>query len=203
MSAIKALLLTDVVDSTRLSEALGDAAAAELWARTTGSRATCCRPGAGARSTRPTACCCCSTTRPMRSATRWPTTALAALPVPLTARAGLHVGPVILRENSVRRHRAGREAARGRRPGQAHRRQGDGAGARRPDAALGRRPRRPRQERAQAGLAWALAAQGRVRSDRAVRDRRHRTPSSCHRPTAKKRIASSGWATGGCRSTRS
>ena len=31
MSEIKALLLTDVVDSTRLSEMLGDGAMAELW----------------------------------------------------------------------------------------------------------------------------------------------------------------------------
>ena len=32
MSETKALLLTDVVDSTRLSETLGDAAMAEIWA---------------------------------------------------------------------------------------------------------------------------------------------------------------------------
>ena len=32
MSAIKALLLTDVVDSTRLAEKLGDSAMAEIWA---------------------------------------------------------------------------------------------------------------------------------------------------------------------------
>jgi class 3 adenylate cyclase len=32
MSEVRALLLTDVVDSTKLSERLGDAAMAELWA---------------------------------------------------------------------------------------------------------------------------------------------------------------------------
>ncbi|MDE2299643.1 MAG: adenylate/guanylate cyclase domain-containing protein, partial [Burkholderiales bacterium] len=32
MSEVRALLLTDVVDSTRLSEKLGDAAMAEVWA---------------------------------------------------------------------------------------------------------------------------------------------------------------------------
>jgi class 3 adenylate cyclase len=57
MSEQRALLLTDVVDSTKLSEQLGDAAMAEVWSRTTGRRATCCRCGAAARSTRPTACC--------------------------------------------------------------------------------------------------------------------------------------------------
>ena len=75
-----------------------------------------------------------------------------------------------------RRHRPGREAARGRRTGQADRRPGDGPGPRRPDAALGRRPRRPRQDRPQAGLARALADQGRLRSDRAVRGRRAGRP---------------------------
>ena len=32
MSEIRALLLTDVVDSTKLAESLGDAAMAEVWA---------------------------------------------------------------------------------------------------------------------------------------------------------------------------
>ena len=32
MSAIKALLLTDVVDSTQLAQKLGDSAMAEIWA---------------------------------------------------------------------------------------------------------------------------------------------------------------------------
>ncbi len=64
--------------------------------------------------------------------------ALAALPVPLKARAGLHVGPVILRENSARGRGARRQAAGGRRPGQAHRGARDVAGARRADAAHAR-----------------------------------------------------------------
>ena len=58
----RALLLTDVVDSTALSESLGDTAMAELWAaHDRVARDLAGAHGAGARSTRPTACCCCST----------------------------------------------------------------------------------------------------------------------------------------------
>ena len=103
MSESKALLLTDVVGQ---HQAVASSSATPRWPRsgrrTTASRATCCRPGAGARSTRPTACCCCSTPPPTRVdyALAYHR-ALAGLPVPLKARAGLHVGPVILRENDA------------------------------------------------------------------------------------------------------
>ena len=52
---------------------------------------------------------------------------------------------MILRENARRRHRPRRQAARGRRAGQADRRPGDGARARRPDAAHRGRARRARR----------------------------------------------------------
>ncbi len=102
MSEVRALLLTDVVDSTKLSEQIGDAAMAEVWAghdrvardllptwhgreidKTDGmlllfENATDAVAYAGAYHH-----------------------ALAALPRPLKARAGLHVGPVILRENQA------------------------------------------------------------------------------------------------------
>ena len=130
--------------------------------------------------------------------------ALASLPTPLAARAGLHVGPVILRENARRRHRPRRQAARGRRPRQADRRPGDGPGPRRPDAAVGRRPRGSRQD---ARTGWPRTAIGRSRASPSRSScSRSATPerrASCSRPTARRRIASSGWATGGCRSTRS
>ncbi len=63
-------------------------------------RATCCRSGAGARSTRPMACCCCSNA--VDDAVGYALAyqrALRALEPPLPARAGLHFGPVTLRAN--------------------------------------------------------------------------------------------------------
>ena len=66
MSPNRTLLLTDVVDSTKLSEALGDAAMADVWAAHDRVARDLLPPGAGARSTRPTACCCSSSCRPMR-----------------------------------------------------------------------------------------------------------------------------------------
>ncbi len=97
---IRALLLTDVVGSTKLSEALGDAAMAGVWAahdraardllpvwrgreidKTDGMLLLFANAGDAAL-----------------YALAYHR-ALAALPVPLVARAGLHVGPVLLREN--------------------------------------------------------------------------------------------------------
>jgi predicted ATPase/class 3 adenylate cyclase len=101
MSEIRTLLLTDVVDSTKLSERLGDAAMAEVWAahdrvardllRTAGGREIDKTDGMLLMFDHPA------------DAVDYALAyhrALAALPVPLKARAGLHVGPVILRENS-------------------------------------------------------------------------------------------------------
>ena len=57
MSEFRALLLTDVVDSTKLAESIGDAAMAEVWtAHDRVARDLLPRFTMGARSTRPTAC---------------------------------------------------------------------------------------------------------------------------------------------------
>ena len=129
--------------------------------------------------------------------------ALAKLPTPLTARVGLHVGPVILRENTAD------DIARGAKPLEVE-------GLAKPIAARVMALARGGQTLLTADarddlgasdhklvVARPLDDQGRVRSDRAVRGRRRRRRRSCRRPTARRRIASSGWATGGCRSTRS
>jgi len=111
MADFRALLLTDVVDSTRLSEAIGDQAMAEVWAahdrvardllpewrgreidKTDGMLLLFDNAGDA-----------------VDYALHYHR-ALAALAVPLQARAGLHVGPVILRENSVE------DVARGAKP---------------------------------------------------------------------------------------
>ena len=101
MSAIRALLLTDVVDSTRLSESIGDAAMAQVWA----AHDRVARDLLGGHDGREI-----DKTDGMlllfeaaADAVRYALAyhrALAALAVPLKARAGLHVGPVILRENT-------------------------------------------------------------------------------------------------------
>ena len=106
--------------------------------------------------------------------------ALATLPTPLTARVGLHVGPVILREN------AADDVARGAKPLEVD-------GLAKPIAARVMALARGGQTLlsaaarealgtsvAQAGLARPLAHQGRGRSDRAVRDRRAEAPPSRH-----------------------
>ena len=102
MTDVRALLLTDVVDSTKLAERIGDDAMADAWAahdrvardllhlhsgreidKTDGMLMMFERAAdavAFAMAYHP---------------------ALAALAVPLVARAGLHVGPVILRQNTA------------------------------------------------------------------------------------------------------
>ena len=102
MSKLRALLLTDVVDSTKLSEALGDAAMADVW--TAHDRvARDLLPRFGGREIDKTDGMLLlfdDAAQAARYALAYHQ-ALAKLPVPLKARAGLHVGPVILRENSV------------------------------------------------------------------------------------------------------
>jgi len=102
MEDVRALLLTDVVDSTKLSEQLGNRAMAEVWAahdraardllpvwhgreidKTDGMLLMFDSP---------------SNAVPYALAYHQ---ALARLPVAMKARAGLHVGPVVLRDNSV------------------------------------------------------------------------------------------------------
>jgi predicted ATPase/class 3 adenylate cyclase/tetratricopeptide (TPR) repeat protein len=111
MSEFKALLLTDVVDSTKLSEALGDDAMAEVW--TSHDRAARdLLPAWRGREIDKTdgMLMLFDTAADAVGYAMAYHQALAALPVPLKARAGLHVGPVILRENSAE------DVARGAKP---------------------------------------------------------------------------------------
>jgi len=111
MSDIRALLLTDVVDSTKLSEAIGDAAMAEVW--TAHDRAARdLLPAWRGREIDKTdgMLLMFDTAADAVSYAMAYHRALAALPRPLKARAGLHVGPVILRENSAE------DVARGAKP---------------------------------------------------------------------------------------
>src|SRR5664279_3349293 len=101
MSEIKALLLTDVVDSTRLSETLGDSAMAEIWAAHDRLARSLLEPWRGREIDKTDGMLllfhdCADAVAYAMEYHR----ALATLPVRLTARAGLHVGPVVLRENA-------------------------------------------------------------------------------------------------------
>jgi predicted ATPase/class 3 adenylate cyclase len=100
MSAIKALLLTDVVDSTRLSEMLGDVAMAEIWSahdRVSRDLIGSWR-GREIDKTDGMLLLFDNAADAVAYAIEYHR-ALAALATPLLARVGLHVGPVILREN--------------------------------------------------------------------------------------------------------
>ena len=111
MSEFKALLLTDVVDSTKLSEALGDDAMAEVW--TSHDRAARdLLPAWRGREIDKTdgMLMLFDTAADAVGYAMAYHQALATLPVPLKARAGLHVGPVILRENTAE------DVARGAKP---------------------------------------------------------------------------------------
>jgi predicted ATPase/class 3 adenylate cyclase len=100
MSEVRALLLTDVVDSTKLSQALGDEAMADVWVAHD-RVARDLLPAWNGREIDKTD----GMLLLFRSADDAAHYALAyhaalgKLPVPLRARAGLHVGPVVLREN--------------------------------------------------------------------------------------------------------
>jgi predicted ATPase/class 3 adenylate cyclase len=101
MSEIRALLLTDVVDSTKLSESLGDAETARVWAahdRVARDLLLTCG-GREIDKTDGMLLLFDAAADAVGYALAYHR-ALAALPVPLKARAGLHVGPVILRENT-------------------------------------------------------------------------------------------------------
>lgn len=101
MSDLRALLLTDVVDSTKLSEKLGDDAMAEVWAghdRVARDLLPLWR-GREIDKTDGMLLLFDAASDAVSYALAYHQ-ALAALPIPLKARAGLHVGPVILRENS-------------------------------------------------------------------------------------------------------
>jgi predicted ATPase/class 3 adenylate cyclase len=100
MSEVRALLLTDVVDSTKLSEALGDGAMAEVWAAHDRMARDLLPPWRGREIDKTDGMLLMfdSAADAVGYALAYHA-GLARLPVPLKARAGLHVGPVVLREN--------------------------------------------------------------------------------------------------------
>ena len=102
MSEVRALLLTDVVDSTKLAESIGDAAMADVW--TAHDRVARdllqVHHGREIDKTDGMLMMFSGAADAVNFAMAYHR-ALAGLPVPLTARAGLHVGPVLLRENSA------------------------------------------------------------------------------------------------------
>jgi len=111
MSEPRALLLTDVVDSTKLSERIGDAAMAEVWAAHDRAARDLLPFWHGREIDKTDGMLLLfdSAADAVNYAFAYQR-ALAALPLPLKARAGLHVGPVILRENRAE------DVARGAKP---------------------------------------------------------------------------------------
>lgn len=102
MSDIRTLLLTDVVDSTKLSEALGDAAMAEVWIHHDRVARDLLPLWRGREIDKTDGMLLLFET--VSDAIHYAHAyhrAIGTLPVPLLARAGLHVGPVILRENTA------------------------------------------------------------------------------------------------------
>ncbi|MDZ7652513.1 MAG: hypothetical protein U5L03_08195 [Burkholderiaceae bacterium] len=102
MSDYRALLLTDVVDSTKLSERLGNEAMAEVWTTHDRVARDLLREFGGREIDKTDGMLLMfdHAADAVDYALAYHR-ALAALSVPLSARAGLHVGPVILRENSA------------------------------------------------------------------------------------------------------
>jgi len=102
MSDLRTLLLTDVVDSTQLSEQLGDAAMAAVWAAHDRAARDLLPLWRGREINKTDGML--MLFEQVDDAVHYAIgyhRALAALPVPLKARAGIHLGPVILRENSA------------------------------------------------------------------------------------------------------
>ena len=102
MSDLKALLLTDVVDSTKMSEALGDAVMAEVWALHDRAARDLMPVWRGREIDKTDGMLLLfdDADDAVHYALAYHR-ALAGLPQPLKARAGLHLGPVILRENTA------------------------------------------------------------------------------------------------------
>ena len=103
MSEVRTLLLTDVVDSTQLAESLGDAAVARLWIAHDRLARDLLPSWRGREIDKTDGMlllfdCAADAVGYALAYQR----SLALLDPPLRARAGLHVGPVILRENSKR-----------------------------------------------------------------------------------------------------
>ena len=102
MDALHALLLTDVVDSTRVAQALGDAAMAPLWAAHDRAARDLLPAWRGREIDKTDGLLLLfdSAADAAGYALAYHR-ALAALALPFKARAGLHVGPVSLRTNSA------------------------------------------------------------------------------------------------------
>lgn len=107
----RALLLTDVVDSTKMAARIGDEAMAAVWAAHD-RVARDLLPLHGGREIDKTdgMLLMFDAAEPAVAYAVAYQRALSTLPTPLSARAGLHVGPVILRENSAE------DVARGAKP---------------------------------------------------------------------------------------
>jgi predicted ATPase/class 3 adenylate cyclase len=101
MNSTRALVLTDVVESTALAERLGDAGAAALWAAHDRVARDLLPRWRGREIDKTDGMLLMfdSASDAFHYALAYHH-GVAALPVPVKARAGLHVGPVILRENS-------------------------------------------------------------------------------------------------------
>ena len=102
MSTLRALLLTDVVDSTKLTEALGDAAMADLWIAHDRAARDLLPTWRGREIDKTDGMLLLfdSAADAVGYALAYHR-ALAALKLPFSARAGIHVGPVSLRANSA------------------------------------------------------------------------------------------------------
>lgn len=111
MTEFRALLLTDVVDSTKLSEAIGDQAMAAVWAAHDRVARDLLPQWRGREIDKTDGMLLMfdNASDAVNYALHYHR-ALASMDVPLKARAGLHVGPVILREN------APEDVARGAKP---------------------------------------------------------------------------------------
>ena len=97
MADLHALLLTDVVDSTRITERLAESAATALWSAHDRLARDLIRSGAVARSTRPTGCCVLFDA--VADAVGYALAyhrAVREHRLGIEARAGIHVGPVSL-----------------------------------------------------------------------------------------------------------
>jgi len=101
MSDVRALLLTDVVDSTKLAESIGDAAMADVWiSHDRAARNLLVKHGGREIDKTDGMLMLFDRASDAVSFALAYHRALAGLPRPLSARAGLHVGPVMLRKNS-------------------------------------------------------------------------------------------------------
>ena len=177
MIAQAALLLTDIVDSTQTTQRLGDEPAASLWSEHDRRSRSLLRQHHGREIDRSDGFLLLFDTA--ADAARYALSYHAQMAeMGLAARAGLHVGPVLLLEASDDDVALGAKRIQIEGPGAACGSAGDGDGARRPDVAH-------RSGCAGAGICehrrrgagsypWPLPAEGSERSGRDLRDRHRR-----------------------------